>query len=105
MAHRHQLGSPLPPASRTFAQDGCPRRPGSQRRAVAAPSARSGQNPREALRRTGRDVTRERLVETLQVFRTGLVSPVSYSATRRIGSDGPWIVPPLAGGEPIWWDR
>ncbi len=61
----------------------------------------------EALRRTGRDLTPERLVDTLeslQDFRTGLVPPVSYSATRRIGSDGAWIVP-LAGGEPIWWDR
>ncbi len=61
----------------------------------------------EALRRAGRDVTRERLIdslETLQDFRTGLIPPVSYSATRRIGSDGAWIVP-LAGGEPIWWDR
>jgi hypothetical protein len=61
----------------------------------------------EALRRAGRDVTRERLVdalETLQDFHTGLIPPVSYSATRRIGSDGAWIVP-LAGGDPIWWDR
>jgi ABC-type branched-subunit amino acid transport system substrate-binding protein len=61
----------------------------------------------EALRRAGRDVTRERLVdalETLQDFHTGLIPPVSYSATRRIGSAGAWIVP-FAGGEPIWWDR
>jgi hypothetical protein len=61
----------------------------------------------EALRRAGRDVTRERLVdalETLQDFHTGLIPPVSYSATRRIGSDGAWIVP-LGGGKPIWWDR
>jgi hypothetical protein len=61
----------------------------------------------EALRRAGRDVTRERLVhalETLQDFHTGLIPPVSYSATRRIGSSGAWIVP-FAGGEPIWWDR
>jgi hypothetical protein len=61
----------------------------------------------EALRRAGRDVTRERLIdalETLQDFRTGLIPPVSYSATRRIGSDGAWIVP-LGGGETIWWDR
>ncbi len=73
-------------------------------------SAKRSQRPKssiEALRRTGRDVTRERLVdalETLQDFRTGLIPPVSYSATRRIGSDGAWIVP-VAGGEPIWWDR
>jgi len=61
----------------------------------------------EALRRAGRDVTRERLIdalETLQDFHTGVIPPVSYSATRRIGSDGAWIVP-LAGGEAIWWDR
>jgi ABC-type branched-subunit amino acid transport system substrate-binding protein len=61
----------------------------------------------EALRRTGREVTRERLVDTmesLQSFHTGLIPPVSYSATRRIGTDGIWIVP-LGGGSPIWWDR
>ncbi len=74
----------------------------AQRQAIAAAKILI-----EALRRTGRDVTRERLVdalETLQDFRTGLTPPVSYSATRRIGSDGAWIVP-VAGGEPIWWDR
>jgi ABC-type branched-subunit amino acid transport system substrate-binding protein/mono/diheme cytochrome c family protein len=61
----------------------------------------------EALRRAGRDVTRERLVdamESLQDFHTGLIPPVSYSATRRIGTDGIWIVP-LGGGSAIWWDR
>jgi hypothetical protein len=61
----------------------------------------------EALRRAGREVTRERLVdamESLQDFHTGLIPPVSYSATRRIGTDGVWIVP-LGGGSPIWWDR
>jgi hypothetical protein len=74
----------------------------SHRRALAAAKILV-----EALRRTGRDVTRERLVnalETLQDYRTGLIPPVSYSATRRIGSDGALIVP-LSGGEPIWWDR
>jgi ABC-type branched-subunit amino acid transport system substrate-binding protein len=74
----------------------------SQRQALAAAKILM-----EALRRAGRDVTRERLVdalETLQDFHTGLIPPVSYSATRRIGSDGAWIVP-FAGGEAIWWDR
>ena len=61
----------------------------------------------EALRRAGREVTRERLVkamEGLQDFHTGLIPPVSYSTTRRIGTDGVWIVP-LGGGTPIWWNR
>jgi hypothetical protein len=61
----------------------------------------------EALRRAGRDVTRDGLVnamESLQDCHTGLIPPVSYSATRRIGTDGIWIVP-LGGGSPIWWDR
>jgi hypothetical protein len=61
----------------------------------------------EALRLAGREVTRERLVdalETIQDFHTGLMPPVSYATTRRIGSDGVWIVP-LNGGEPIWWNR
>jgi ABC-type branched-subunit amino acid transport system substrate-binding protein len=74
----------------------------SQRQALAAVQVIV-----EALRRAGRDVTRERLVdalETLQDFHTELMPPVSYSATRRIGSDGAWIVP-LRGGKPIWWDR
>jgi ABC-type branched-subunit amino acid transport system substrate-binding protein/mono/diheme cytochrome c family protein len=61
----------------------------------------------EALRRAGREVTRDGLVdtmETLQDFHTGLIPPISYSTTRRIGTDGIWIVP-LGGGNPIWWDR
>src|SRR5665213_4398709 len=61
----------------------------------------------EALRRAGRTVTRERLVdalESLQDFHTGLIPPVSYSATRRIGTDGVWIVR-LGDGTAIWWDR
>jgi hypothetical protein len=75
---------------------------GAQRRALSAAKIIV-----EALRRAGRDVTRERLVdamESLQDFHTGLVPPVSYSATRRIGTDGIWIVP-VGGGSPIWWDR
>ena len=87
---------------------GCPRRPGSQRRAVAAPSARSGQILVEALRRTGRDVTRERLVDALEPCRFSHRPDTPgelLGHTRRIGSNGAWIVPPLAGGEPIWWDR
>jgi hypothetical protein len=61
----------------------------------------------EALRRAGRDVTRERLVdalEGLQNYHTGLMAPVSFSASRHIGTEGLWIVP-LDGGAPIWWDR
>jgi ABC-type branched-subunit amino acid transport system substrate-binding protein len=84
-------GYPLPPDAKP-----------SQRQALAAATIIV-----EALRRAGRDVTREWLVdalETLQDFHTGLTPPVSYSATRRIGSDGAWIVP-LGGGKPIWWDR
>jgi hypothetical protein len=85
------------------ARHGLPRdRQAEQRQALAAAKALV-----EGLRRAGRDVTRERLVdalETLQNFRTGLIPPVSFSATRRIGADGIWIVP-LGGGAPIWWDR
>jgi ABC-type branched-subunit amino acid transport system substrate-binding protein/mono/diheme cytochrome c family protein len=61
----------------------------------------------EALQRAGRDVTRERLVdalESLQGFRTGLMAPVSFSSSRRIGTDGVWIVP-LDSGTPVWWDK
>jgi ABC-type branched-subunit amino acid transport system substrate-binding protein len=61
----------------------------------------------EALQRAGRDVTRERLVDTLERFqdyRTGLMPPVSFSASRHVGTDGVWIVP-LAGGAAIWWNK
>jgi ABC-type branched-subunit amino acid transport system substrate-binding protein/mono/diheme cytochrome c family protein len=61
----------------------------------------------EALQRAGRDVTRERLIdalETLQSYRTGLMPPVTFSPSRRIGTDGAWIVP-LDGGAPTWWNR
>lgn len=61
----------------------------------------------EGLRRAGRDLTRERLVdalETLRNFRTGLVPPVTFSASRHVGSTGVWIVP-LNGGPPVWWDK
>jgi mono/diheme cytochrome c family protein len=74
----------------------------AQRRAIAAAKIMV-----EALRRAGREVTQERLVDTmegLQDFHTGLIPPVSYSTTRRIGTDGIWIVP-LSGGSPIWWNR
>ena len=61
----------------------------------------------EALQRAGRDVTRERLIdtlETLQSYRTGLMPPVTFSPSRHIGTDGAWIVP-LDGGAPTWWNR
>ncbi|MGB8842603.1 MAG: ABC transporter substrate-binding protein, partial [Aliidongia sp.] len=61
----------------------------------------------EALRRAGRDVTRERLIDALdglQNYHTGLMAPVSFSASRHIGTEGVWIVP-LDAGAPIWWDR
>jgi ABC-type branched-subunit amino acid transport system substrate-binding protein len=60
-----------------------------------------------ALQRAGHEVTRERLVDALeavQSFRSGLLPPVSFAASRHIGSTGVWIVP-LGGGPAVWWDK
>jgi ABC-type branched-subunit amino acid transport system substrate-binding protein len=49
----------------------------------------------EALKRSGRDVTREKLVEqleTLRSFETGYAPPVTYAAGRRLGARGAYIV-------------
>lgn len=49
----------------------------------------------EGLKRTGRDLSRRKLVarlETLQGFDTGLLPPLSYNADRRIGSMGAYLV-------------
>lgn len=59
----------------------------------------------EALRRSGRELTRERLldhIDALREFRTGLVPPLSFSATRHVGSTGAWIVPLNAATEMVW---
>ena len=58
-----------------------------------------------ALERAGRDVTRESLVtalETTSDFRSGLMPPLSYGPSRRIGSTGAWILQP--GAAPDWLD-
>ncbi len=49
----------------------------------------------EGLKRAGKDVSRERLVETLEglsEFATGLTPPVSYGPNRRIGALGAYVV-------------
>ena len=49
----------------------------------------------EALKRAGRDLTREKLtasLETLYQFETGLTPPVTYSRGRHAGSTGAYIV-------------
>jgi ABC-type branched-subunit amino acid transport system substrate-binding protein len=58
-----------------------------------------------ALERAGRDVTRESLVTTLEGthdLRTGLVPPLSYGQSRRIGATGAWLLRP--GSPPEWRD-
>lgn len=58
-----------------------------------------------ALERAGHDVTREKVIAALEAtgdFRTGLVPPVSYGASRRIGSTGAWILSP--DGAATWID-
>ena len=59
----------------------------------------------EALRRAGRDVTRERLldcVDGITGFETGLVPRLTFSPTRHVGSTGAWIVNVKGGGEMVW---
>ena len=49
----------------------------------------------EGLKRAGRDLNRERLVneiEGLSGFQAGLMPPISYNATRRIGALGGYVV-------------
>ena len=49
----------------------------------------------EGLKRAGKDVSRERLVETLEglsQFATGLTPPVTYGPNRRIGALGAYVV-------------
>ena len=49
----------------------------------------------EGLKRTGRDVTRRKLIaalETVQGFDTGLIPKVSYNADRRIGAMGGYLL-------------
>ena len=59
----------------------------------------------EALRRAGRDLTRDRLLEcidSISKFETGLLPPLTFSATRHIGSTGAWIAGVKGGGEMVW---
>jgi len=49
----------------------------------------------EALKQTGRELTRQKLVATLEAiqhFETGLVPAVSFNAKRRVGALGGYIV-------------
>ncbi len=57
----------------------------------------------EALKRSGRELSRARLVEVLEGFSeldTGLVPPITYGANRRVGVRGAYVVTvdPAAGG-------
>jgi ABC-type branched-subunit amino acid transport system substrate-binding protein len=59
----------------------------------------------EALKRAGRDATREGLVTVLEEtsdFRSGLMPPLSYGPSRRIGSTGAWVLQPDTA--PEWID-
>ena len=64
----------------------------------------------DGLRRTGRDVTREGLIEALEVLRdrpTGLTRPLSFGPNRRVGVRGAYVVRldpahPEAPTEVVW---
>jgi ABC-type branched-subunit amino acid transport system substrate-binding protein len=49
----------------------------------------------EALERAGHDLSRRKLIDTLEAvqgFDTGLLPPLSYNADRRIGSMGGFVL-------------
>jgi len=49
----------------------------------------------EALKRVGRDVSREKLIQALEEFReysTGLTPAITYGPSRRIGAMGAYVV-------------
>jgi ABC-type branched-subunit amino acid transport system substrate-binding protein len=49
----------------------------------------------EALKRTGRDVSREKIVdqlESLRAFQTGFVPPLTYGPARRLGARGAYVM-------------
>ena len=49
----------------------------------------------EGLKRAGRDVSREKLIEALEglyAFRTGFTPPVTFGPNRRVGALGAYIV-------------
>jgi len=49
----------------------------------------------EALKRAGRDLTRDKLIEeleTLHGFATGYAPPVTYTPTRRLGARGAYVL-------------
>lgn len=59
----------------------------------------------EALRRAGRELTRDGFLaalDSVRDFETGLVPKLSFSPSRHIGSTGAWIAP-VGGGEEIVW--
>jgi ABC-type branched-subunit amino acid transport system substrate-binding protein len=63
----------------------------------------------EALRRAGRDVTREALIETIESlyrFRTGLTPPLSFGPNRHAGTSGAFLLKvdreKKALREPVW---
>lgn len=62
----------------------------------------------EAFTRIGRSLTRERLVSELQKFYrfdTGVLPPITWTVTRRVGLAGAWLVEVAPGqkpGAPVW---
>jgi hypothetical protein len=58
----------------------------------------------EALKRAGRDLTRESVItalEQLYDFPTGLTPPITFHRTRRIGAKGAWVVDVDGGKAPF----
>jgi hypothetical protein len=49
----------------------------------------------EALKRVGKDLSREKLIQALEElhqYPTGLTQPISYGPNRRVGATGAYIV-------------
>ena len=90
------LPAPAPEAARRYAQlaadHALPREDVSAQLTVLAAAEVLG----EALRRTGRELTRERLIaqlESLRGFTTGYTPPVTFGPARRLGAHGAYVVP------------
>jgi ABC-type branched-subunit amino acid transport system substrate-binding protein len=62
----------------------------------------------EALRRAGRDVRREQIVDILETFRdmpTGLSPKLTFGPNRRVGSSGAYVLPAGNATEYYWIDQ
>lgn len=61
----------------------------------------------DALRRTGRTLSRDRFLDAIDStsqFRSGFVPPLTFGPTRRLGSTGSWVLTIGDPSGPVWID-